>query len=75
MIRRLTDAERSLAAEVFGDSLVLSSIRFLPAPWPFTRAFVPGRWLGRDWIVWPKQSLPPTSQRLPCACRPCWFTN
>jgi hypothetical protein len=58
VIRRLTDAERSLAAEVFGDSLVLSSIRFLPAPWPITRAFVPGRWLGRDWIVWPKQSLP-----------------
>jgi hypothetical protein len=58
VIRRLTDAERSLAAEVFGDSLVLSSIRFLPAPWPFTRAFVPGRWFGRDWIVWPKQSLP-----------------
>ena len=58
MIRRLTDAERSLAAEVFGDSLLLSSIRFLPAPWPFTRAFVPGRWFGRDWIVWPKQSLP-----------------
>jgi hypothetical protein len=58
VIRRLTDAERSLAAEVFGDSLVLSSIRFLPAPWPFTRAFVPGRWFGCDWIVWPKQSLP-----------------
>lgn len=58
MIRRLTDGEQSLAAEVFGDSLVLSSIRFLPAPWPFTRAFVPGRWFGRDWIVWPTQSLP-----------------
>ena len=58
MIRRLTDAERSLAAEVFADSLVVSSIRILPAPWPFTRAFVPGRWFGRDWIVWPRQSLP-----------------
>lgn len=58
MIRALSDAERSLAAEVFGDSLALDAIRFLPAPWPFDRAFVPGRWFGRDWIVWPKQTLP-----------------
>ena len=58
MIRGLTAAERNLAAEVFGASLALDTIRFLPAPWPFNRAFVPGRWFGRDWIVWPKQSLP-----------------
>ena len=22
------------------------------------RAFVPGRWFGRDWIVWPERGLP-----------------
>ena len=65
MIRRLTAAERSLAAEVFGDTLALSSIRFLPPPWPFTRAFVPGRWFGRDWIVWPKRSLPSDLAKAP----------
>lgn len=59
MIRGLTVAERGLAAEAFGDSLALDVIRFLPAPWPFDRAFVPGRWLGRDWIVWPAGTLPP----------------
>ena len=59
MIRVLTDGERVLAAEAFGDSLALDSIRFLPAPWPFDRAFVPGRWFGRDWIVWPRRTLPP----------------
>lgn len=58
MIRALSHAERRLAAEVFGDSLALDAIRFLPAPWPFDRAFVPGRWFGRDWIIWPKQTLP-----------------
>ena len=58
VIRSLTDGERSLAAEAFGDALALDSIRFLPAPWPFDRAFVPGRWFGRDWIVWPARTLP-----------------
>lgn len=58
VIRALTDAERSLATGVFGDSLALDAIRFLPVPWPLDRAFVPGRWFGRDWIVWPKQTLP-----------------
>src|SRR5690606_12759341 len=27
--------------------------------WPFTRAFVAGRWFARDWIVWPRATLPP----------------
>ena len=59
MIRPLTDAERGLATEAFGEALDLDSIRFLVAPWPFDRAFVPGRWFGRDWIVWPRLTLPP----------------
>lgn len=59
MIRPLTDGERHLALEAFGEALVLEAIRFLPAPWPFDRAFVPGRWFGRDWIVWPDNTLPP----------------
>lgn len=57
-MRRLTAGERALAEEVFGDALDLGPIRILPAPWPFARAFVPGRWFGRDWIVWPFRSLP-----------------
>ncbi|MGV8929692.1 MAG: hypothetical protein ACOH1E_08060 [Brevundimonas sp.] len=59
VIRGLTDGERALAAEAFGDALTLATIRFLPLPWPFDRAFVPGRWFGRDWIVWPEQALTP----------------
>lgn len=58
MIRALTDGERALAAEMFGGALALGAIRILPAPWPLVRAFVPGRWFGRDWIVWPARSLP-----------------
>src|SRR5690606_29918929 len=58
VIRALTEGERALAAEAFGDALTLETIRFLPAPWPFKRAFVPGRWFGRDWIVWPRLNLP-----------------
>lgn len=58
MIRRLTDGERVLAVEAFGDSLALDFIRLLPAPWPVDRAFVPGRWFGREWIVWPARTLP-----------------
>lgn len=59
VIRTLTQAEATLAREVFGRDLRLDDIRFLGAPWPFNRAFVPGRWFGRDWIVWPKATLPP----------------
>jgi hypothetical protein len=58
MIRRLTEGERALAAEAFGDALDLGRVRFLSSPWPFDRAFVPGRWFDRDWIVWPGASLP-----------------
>ena len=58
MIRPLTPGEVALGQEVFGDSLDFAPIRFLPAPWPFNRAFVPGRWFGRDWIVWPRTALP-----------------
>ena len=59
MIRSLTDGERALAAEAFGEALALDPIRLLPVPPPFDRAFVPGRWFRRDWIVWPRRTLPP----------------
>ncbi|WP_298744382.1 hypothetical protein [uncultured Brevundimonas sp.] len=58
MIRPLTPAEASLAREAFGDALRCESVRLLTAPWPFNRAFVPGRWFGREWIVWPRRTLP-----------------
>ena len=57
-MRGLTPGEVALGREAFGDGLDYGPIRFLPAPRPFDRAFVPGRWFGRDWIVWPKVSLP-----------------
>ena len=56
--RGLTIGETALALGAFGDALVLDPIRLLPAPWPLDRAFVPGRWFGRDWIVWPARTLP-----------------
>lgn len=56
MIRPLSEPERLLAREVFGEALKLDAIRILAAPFP--RAFVPGRWFGRDWIVWPAARLP-----------------
>ena len=52
-IRRLTDNERALAAEVFGGALNLDTVRVWRTPWPFDRAFVAGRWFWRDWIFWP----------------------
>lgn len=58
MIRGLTEGEGRLARETFGDTLRLETVRLLPSPWPFDRAFVPGRWFGREWIVWPGRSLP-----------------
>lgn len=58
MIRRLTPAEIGLAREAFGDSLRYELIRILAAPWPLSRAFVPGQWFGRGWIVWPARALP-----------------
>lgn len=51
--RPLTQSECELAFEVFGHDLRLDTIRFWAAPWPINRAFVPGNWFGRDWIVWP----------------------
>ena len=57
MIRALTPGERALAVEVFADDLRLDDIRILAASWPFVRAFAPGRWLRRDWIVWPGSTL------------------
>ena len=54
MIRGLTEGERTLAQEMFGEALGLDAVRMVAAPWPVFRAFVAGRWFGRDWIVWPK---------------------
>lgn len=64
-MRTLTEGEADLAREVFGLELRLDDIRFLPAPWPINRAFVPGRWFGRDWIVWPATALEPDMSRAP----------
>jgi hypothetical protein len=58
VIRPLTEGEAALARGAFGDALDLGPIRFLAAPRPLARAFVPGRWFGRDWIVWPRATLP-----------------
>ena len=58
MIRSLTPGEIALAEGAFGDSLRYDTVRFMPSPWPFDRAFVPGRWFGREWIVWPGKTLP-----------------
>jgi hypothetical protein len=57
-MRRLTLGERTLATSVFADALDLDPVRMIGSPWPFTRAFVPGRIAGRCWIVWPRRSLP-----------------
>lgn len=56
MIRALSEGERALARAVFGRALALDRVRVLASP--FSRAFVPGRWFGRDWIVWPRRKLP-----------------
>lgn len=54
-VRSLTPNEVELAREVFGDALRLETVRILRTPWPFTRAFVPGRWFWREWILWPSE--------------------
>ena len=59
VIRPLTPGETELARGAFGEHLRSDTVRFLGAPWPVVRAFVPGRWFGRDWIVWPRRTLPP----------------
>ncbi|MFC0632524.1 hypothetical protein [Brevundimonas balnearis] len=56
MIRALTPGERALASAAIGPALRLDTIRILAAP-GLSRAFVPGRWLGRDWIIWPRRKL------------------
>lgn len=55
--RSLTGAEKALARRVFGDHIELDTVRFIASPKPFNRAFVAGRWFGRDWIVWPGERL------------------
>lgn len=57
-MRALTEGEQQLVRGEFGDALGLATIRLLGTPWPFDRAFVPGRWFGRDWILWPAGALP-----------------
>ncbi|MEG1451907.1 hypothetical protein [Brevundimonas sp.] len=52
-IRTLTSNERELAREVFGNAIGLDRVRVFRSPWPLVRAFVPGRWFGREWISWP----------------------
>ena len=59
LVRRLTQGEAALAASVFGHAIALERVRIVSAPRPFDRAFVPGRWFGRDWIVWPQPRLLP----------------
>ena len=51
--RRLTSAERALAAEVFGEALDAGRVRILAAP-VWSRAFVAGPAL----MVWPRSELP-----------------
>lgn len=54
-VRPLTEGEIALACEAFGAAIRLETVRLIA--WPFARAFVAGRWFGRDWIVWPRRSL------------------
>lgn len=65
MIRGLTMGEQRLAREAIGDAVRLDAVRFFPTPWPFDRAFVPGRWVGRDWIAWPAKQLPADFAKAP----------
>jgi len=57
-VRALTQGERRLIQAEFGDAVALDAVRLTGTPWPFDRAFVPGRWFGRDWVLWPGRSLP-----------------
>lgn len=54
-VRALTEGEMDLAAEAFGNALRPDTVRLIV--WPFRRAFVAGRWFGRDWIVWPRRAM------------------
>ncbi|WP_395943665.1 hypothetical protein [Brevundimonas sp.] len=55
VVRALTEGEAVLAREAFGPALRLKTVRLIA--WPFRRAFVAGRWFGRDWIVWPHRAM------------------
>jgi hypothetical protein len=52
-IRALTPAERALAADMFGAVLNLDPVRIYACPPFWRRAFVAGRWFGRDWMIFP----------------------
>lgn len=54
-LRALTKGEIALAREAFGQAIRVDAVRLIA--WPFARAFVAGRWFGRDWIVWPHRAL------------------
>lgn len=56
-VRSLTEGEVELAREAFGAAIRLDTVRLIA--WPFRRAFVAGRWFGRDWIVWPHRAMAP----------------
>jgi len=58
LIRGLTHGERRLIGREFGRALRLDDVLLAAGPWPLDRAFVPGRWFGRDWVVWPRTGLP-----------------
>lgn len=47
-----------MARSVFGGAVRLETVRIWAAPRLFRRAFAPGCWFGRDWIVWPAKQLP-----------------
>ncbi|WP_150126008.1 hypothetical protein [Brevundimonas sp. LM2] len=57
-MRGLTAGERRLIRGEFGETVALDAVRLVGTPWPFDRAFVPGHWVGRDWILWPARGLP-----------------
>lgn len=63
--RPLSAGEQALARTVFGEAVDLQPVRLLAGGWPFRRAFVPGRWLARDWIVWPAATLARDLSRAP----------
>lgn len=54
-VRGLTAGEAALLREVFSERLAADRVRVMRAPWPVFRAFAPGRWFGRDWIVYPQR--------------------
>jgi hypothetical protein len=57
-MRSLTEGERRLIRQEFSDAVRLDEVRLVAMPWPFYRAFVPGRAVGRSWICWPGRGLP-----------------